>query len=158
MKNKRVGRIKDINCLEALLYSTHLSLQGVEKRTEFSAAIYKFSLFGEHFIKVILKSGPHPFGPDITEDLAEEELEIKPFAVMHNHPFVFDNNTGDIAGTLIPSGLTPPATFEDPEHDLKHFRDLARSFGVKEAWITNGFHTSHFSLLDKTGLGNFWIH
>lgn len=156
LAEQKIGGIKSISCLEALLFDLHLTTRGIEKPTEFCAAIYKIDISGTTYIKVILSSGPEASGPDMTSLLAQENRPV--FAFMHNHFFAFDNNTGDIAGTVIPSGLMPPYSFFEPASDLKYYRQIAQTHGLKQAWITNGFHTSHFDILDRTGQGYFWIY
>lgn len=155
--SKQTGRINVINCLEALLYGQHLSMQGTKKPTEFSAILYRLNIEGKPYLKIILKSNSVASGPDMMDEI--EKSDLIPWAFLHNHIFVFENyNTGDIAGTLIPSGLAPPGSFDSPMADLKYFRNLAKKFGLAEAWITNGFDTSHFAIWDFTGEGKYWIY
>lgn len=156
LAEQRMGNIKNISCLESLLYELQLSEHSFKTPTEFCAAIYKLEIANTPYIKIIFASGRQASGPDMTPQLLKENRPV--FAFMHNHIFVFDNNTGDIAGTVIPSGLTPPNSFFDPASDLKYYRQIAQRHGLTEAWITNGFHTSHFKILDKTGQGLYWIY
>lgn len=47
-----------------------------------------------------------------------------------------------------PSGYGPPGSFLAPVADLGYFRMVAKKFGLEEDWITNGFDSSHFLILD----------
>lgn len=156
MADRNIGKIAPINCLEALLYEIHLNEQGVFGETEFCAALYKMQILGEPYIKIILSSGPRASGPDMTAELQKENRPV--WAFIHNHFFALNNPTGDLAGTLLPSGLAPPGGFLNPVSDLKFYRKIAQRHGLQQAWITNGFDTSHFDILDKNGDGNYWIY
>lgn len=54
---------------------------------------------------------------------------------LHNHPFSPRNPAGDIAGTPIPSGDGMTGG------DFSAFALMRSRFGLREARITNGFHT-----------------
>lgn len=153
---QRIGHIRPINCLESLLFKLHLSLQGVGSASEFSAGIFKQTIKGKPYLKIIFASNDKINAPDLTELLIKENKPIWTF--FHNHFFVFDLPTGDIGGTLVPSGDDSPGTFLHPLADLAVFRKLGQKLGLKEAWITNGFDSSHFAIEDKSQDGNFWIY
>lgn len=155
MINKTLGNIRPISCLEALLHDLHLTEQGVDPPSEFCAAIYKLSIDNKPHLKIIMITNPELSGPDLTSDLTRVNKGIWVF--LHNHLFMFDNPSG-VAGTVIPSGLVPPASFINPDADLKYYRKIAQTFGLEEAWITNGFDTSHFKVIDKNGDKNYWVY
>jgi hypothetical protein len=50
---------------------------------------------------------------------------------LHNHPFIFFGD--DIAGTIMAS-----------QGDVRVLKELQMRWGLKSAWITNGFNTAKF--------------
>jgi hypothetical protein len=132
-----VGVVAPANCLSSLLLAVHNAKYPLRQQpTEFTAYIFKKS----PRVKVILALAAEPWmgGPPMTGIEAESrELVAQGWqfeAALHNHPFDFDNPYGDIAGTLIPSGP-----------DIQFHLNLQDSMGLREGWITNGFHTIRLS-------------
>ncbi|MCR4295972.1 MAG: hypothetical protein NUW21_10585 [Elusimicrobia bacterium] len=130
-----IGRILPMNCAEALLFAEHEARFPVETTaTEFLA----FILEKNADLKVYLisrggKAGTAPSGDEVKEDLARDAAEGWTMAAtLHNHPFMFDNPTGDIGGVLVPSG--------DARYgDVGAFKRWRAGSGMRSAWITNGF-------------------
>ena len=136
-----VGHISDINCLEALLFSEHASLWDfAEKPTEFAAYIMK----RDNEIHITFSSHNMSFIPSsdfimriITENIDDDWVLT---THLHNHPFMFDNPSGDIAGTTMPSGTVSGG-------DVATYLKFKREYDLQTAWITNGFSTIR---LDET--------
>jgi len=144
--NKRMGTIRPINALEVFLMKAHAEISPLEHNPfEFSARILKKQEQGREKVKVIFVSTTTAFvsNADVEDsDRRMEELLHQGWtyaADLHNHPFFWDNETGDIAGTLIPSFA-----------DRRHYREMARKYGLKEGRITNGLHTISLSNKDFT--------
>lgn len=138
----KLGQITKIGCLVGTLFSYNITAFGSD--IEFSS----FVLTKKTNLKTIMKiythwtpnlSYPGVENSDIIDRMIEKDLksgwtlEVQ----LHNHPFQLNNQFGDIAGTVIPSGS-----------DLKLYRELYKKWGLKEAWITNGFHTGKYKEKD----------
>lgn len=128
---QRVGRIRDISCLEAFLFDSHLSQ--FRSQSEFLALIFTHK--DSRRVRALVSSQNRKDGVSFEERMVQAKaslysqgwsLEIH----LHNHPFSFDNPYGDIAGTVLPS-----------QPDLASYRQLRRNEGLKSARITNGFST-----------------
>jgi len=140
--NGSIGSIRDISVLEAFLMTEHLSLNG--RKGEFAALILRAKDGAQ---KIYFTSGSEAsasFSKKVYEKLANDLSEGYIFyGHLHNHPFNFDNPHGDIAGTTVPSPW-----------DRKIYNDFKIVYGLKNAFVTNGFSTiaipdSQFELLPK---------
>ena len=125
--NREAGSIRDMNCLEALLFLEHNSFSPLQMiPSEFLAYVLKKeSLLRIYFTSVKkLEANGKFFEEDVVHNI-EEGWEY--ITHIHSHPFVIDNPAGDIAGTTIPSG-----------GDLLIFRKHRNELELQKAWITNG--------------------
>ena len=144
-----IGRIESINCLEALLFTEHEARYPVEAgATEFLA----FILRKDGRLKAYLLShgdtnGVSPSGELVRGRLREDRAQgWILLANLHNHPFQFDNPSGDIGGTTVPSG-------DSSYGDVSVFQSGVSEYDMRGAWITNGFDTVRFDAADVAALG-----
>lgn len=128
----RAGIIREISCLESLLLAEHLGAhpERPELETEFSA----FILERAGALRVYFQSGRKLSTPDpkpALERIARDLVDgWRVLSLLHNHPFAFENPSGDMSGTTIPS-----------RQDADVFVYFAGELGLEQAWITNGFNT-----------------
>lgn len=135
-----LGKIEPIHCIEALLLERHWEKQGPLKISEYGA-----SIFGKgNQINILFRSEDEPTVPQLEEELAlYGKLKSDGWSFLmhiHNHPFFFENSTGDVAGTTIPSG--DAGKDEDGGFgDVGTFIRWNANFGLEGFRITNGFST-----------------
>ncbi len=129
---QEVGLIRDANCIELLLFAKHAKrFPRGEVDTEFNARILENDATKR--MKIYFASGHHKDGmaPSLSRFNDETRQDIKNgFRVvyaLHNHYFCFENETGDLAGTTLPS---------DP--DIQTFTAQKDKFGLEKIGITNG--------------------
>lgn len=140
--NKEIGSIRDINCLESILLTEQLLLNG--HQNEFGAYIlkskdqqYKIYFITSHDVSVTTSLAIYQ---RINEDLKNGFIL---WGHLHSHPFALDGLSPDIAGTTIPS-----------YPDCNVYRDLKVKYNLQNAFVTNGFSTiaipeSQFDVLPK---------
>jgi hypothetical protein len=131
--DKSLGRIEPAACLESLLLDAHLRAHGKKGyKTEFQAAVLQHASSGK--LKIYFLSGLSIGAPAIDPvlDLLSKDVADGWEMVfhLHNHPFLFNNLGGDIAGTVVPS-----------DGDVGVYSKLRSAFMLQQAWITNGFDT-----------------
>ncbi len=138
----KIGTIREINALEAFLMTEQIRLNG--SSGEFGAYILKAPSGN---LKVYFSSHHEAAVPPNKDILRTIEKDLKAGYILmghlHNHPFFFDNLSGDIAGTVVPSGP-----------DRSYYKNLKNKYGLKHAYVTNGFSTieipeSQFELLPE---------
>jgi len=140
-----VGDITQMSCLEVMLWKWQASRYPMlEHPTEFGA----FLLRGHGRVRIYLSSADlvgQRIRDTITK-LVEGDIAagFQVVAHVHNHPFLFDRHVGDRMWTLkgttgdVAGALAPSMT------DVQLYRNLRRSCGLREAWVTNGFETARF--------------
>lgn len=139
IESREVGAIGSSTCAELMLMDEHLKFHPNNvPGSEFSARIFRkgsrLKIYAA-FIEV-----PSMAAPGVVMDAAAVEgWEFVAF--LHNHPFSFDNQYGDISGTVIPS-----------EPDLMTFRKLFDNESLQGAWITNGLDTARYDAEDAARL------
>lgn len=127
---KKVGRARQVSCLENFLLDNHLRTFSSE--TEFSA--YVLTRFDSDQAIVIiytqLKNGTVANAPvmNLVEGYRKQGWNVE--SHIHNHPFFFKNPYGDIAGTILPSSA-----------DLDTYKQHGESLKMRSAIVTNGFET-----------------
>lgn len=141
--SRNAGRVEPMSCLEALLFSEHQARFPVQGYTEFLAVV----LAKGGRLRVYLLSSGETQGaaPHLSHVRAELDadrargwtLELH----LHNHPFNFENESGDIGGSLAPSG-------EARWGDIGTLLSLMREQGLREGAITNGFDTAYYGRQD----------
>jgi hypothetical protein len=111
----------------------HFSQFGPE--TEFSAYILEKE--GQRLVHVQTMVQSFVADDDFFADKVEPDIAagFRLIAHLHNHPFFFQNKSGDVAGTLVASGP-----------DCRFFLSLMADHPGMKAIITNGFHSNEFSL------------
>jgi hypothetical protein len=128
--SKKVGRVRNVSCLETFLLDNHLRTFSSE--TEFSAYVLtKFD--SENAIVVLYTQTNNGTVADasvlnLVEGYRKQGWNLE--SHIHNHPFAFKNPYGDIAGTILPSSP-----------DIATYQQLGESSGLRTAIITNGFET-----------------
>jgi hypothetical protein len=139
----RVGTIRPIGCLEAMLWKWQAARHPMlEHPTEFGAYVLR----GNGRVRVYLSSadlvGQKVRGA-VTQRVREDvQAGFRLAAHLHNHPFLFDRQVGDRMWTMegttddVAGALAPSMT------DVQFFRSLRDVHGLEEAWITNGLDTS----------------
>lgn len=149
--NGEVGKIKPMSCLVSTLMAKHLGLQS-SYYNEFGAYI----LGNNNKLRIYFQSHNDAQVPsnyyiktNIDKDVAQG---WKLLTHIHSHPFAFDNPSGDIAGTLIPSGTSKSS-------DLGHYIELMEKHNLQSSIITNGFDMivfkqEEFYLIDPIGLND----
>lgn len=132
--SKKAGTVRDMSCIEKLLFAEHSKTFPVTSvETELRAYILKHPTLGLKIYLGLSRVGnglPPPF--DAIEPMMAADLQ-KGFRFVydfHSHPFFFKNPAGDIAGTTIPSA-----------GDALTFRREEKLYGLEGALITNGFNT-----------------
>lgn len=135
------GEIKPVGCIEALLLKLYATRVGENaKVTEFAAYI----LQRDDKAKIYAVSSMSSFVPAVPSVVNRVRSDIsngwKLQIHLHNHPFFPDNSTGDIAGTIVPSGFLSESSTGG---DLNTFVRLFAEYSLQEFWITNAFHTLH---------------
>lgn len=128
--NGDFGRIARIGCVEAAMLDLHLQTHAPS--TEFAAVIVskgsRWALHAMTFGELAGVSQSRAFNDWIDELILEGwQVEIH----LHNHPFIFFGD--DLAGTIMAS-----------QADANVLKELRLRWGLKSAWITNGFHTAKF--------------
>ncbi len=130
----RVGRIRPINCLEALLFAhQHRRRDEIAHPTEFLVSILRKRTGGQTRLRVYFTAGDEMFPPKqlygfdrVARDRAGGwELSV----VLHNHT-VQQNRGRPALGQPAPSSS-----------DVALLRGLAADLGMAEARVTNGFYT-----------------
>jgi len=128
------GRLRPIDCLEALLVETQAARFPMASHpTEFHAVVMERNDAGRHRVRVYFAASGAPWPPKakllFERVAADRAAGWRAVAHLHNHPFLFTNG-GDIAGANAPS-LT----------DVQFWLHLRGSLGVESARVTNGFAT-----------------
>jgi hypothetical protein len=130
----KLGSITELGCVEGSLFTQHKTGRRPESETEFAAYVFeKQSIKGTHLkiYHVDSDGASVSFPKRLDEELLANMLSGWTFLVhLHNHPFLLDSDSGDIAGTTVPS---------DP--DMITYGVMADLYGLQNAWITNGFNT-----------------
>lgn len=145
--SRSAGRVTPMSCLELLLFADHQGRFPVQHYTEFLA----FTLRKDGRLRVYSISSGARTGSVGGTDRVRPFIEADRAAgwsveqSLHNHPFNFDNPSGDIGATLVPSG-------EAGWGDLGTFRRQFADWGMAEAAITNGFDTVHLTPADVARL------
>ena len=142
-----VGRIAPMNCLETLLFADHQARFPVQGYTEFVAlALKKDGRLRVYSMSGGLGNGTGPSFDNIRANVEADRaagwaVELN----LHNHPFNFDNPSGDIGATLVPSGAAAWG-------DLGNFARQNAQWDLAVAAITNGFDTVRLSRADVARL------
>lgn len=127
------GQISSIHCLEGLLYLEHWRQQSPMLPSEFETLV----LQNQATTRVLFFSTPDLGISESGRDALIKESLQQGFLFMlhiHNHPFVMDNPSGDIAGTTIPSG-------DQESGDVSFYGEMHRNYGLEAFRISNGFST-----------------
>lgn len=135
---KEVGQIRPVRCLEALLLNEHLTRQD---KYDLQSELYAHVIKNGEQTRIHFITTPAALlsfkDPDVFIDRLNKDLSSgwKYDVHMHSHPFLKSDE--DQAGTLVPSGVsrTSPG-------DVAYY--LGQREEIKQAWITNGFHTAVF--------------
>ncbi|WP_428265738.1 hypothetical protein [Haliangium sp.] len=131
----RAGRIRSITCLESLLLAIQAERKPmIEQPTELAAFILRRRSEGGHVhLRIYYSTADQPglkMSPAIMDPLEADVAQGWTFWVMlHNHNFFFDQE---------PVQVGVPAPSKTDVELLRVFRD---QLGLRQAWITNGFHT-----------------
>lgn len=145
--SRSAGRVVPMSCAELLLFADQQSRFPVQDYTEFLA----FTLRKDGRLRVYSISSGARTGSVGGTDRVRPFIEADRAAgwtveqSLHNHPFNFDNPSGDIGATLVPSG-------EAGWGDIGAFRRQFADWGMAEAAITNGFDTVHLTPADVARL------
>jgi hypothetical protein len=122
------GRIRPMNKLQATLFLTHWRDENPQKR-EFQAFILRRGGRLRVYYTQSDENSAWPKSASVKALLAQDlGAGWTLFAHLHNHPFFFENPSGDFAGTVVPS-----------EPDAQMYRELAAAMRLERAWIVNGF-------------------
>jgi hypothetical protein len=140
--NGDFGRIGKIGCVEAAMLELHLQSHGPS--TEFVALILskdrRYALHAMTFGELASVSQSKMFNEWIDQQVLEGwQVQVH----LHNHPFIFFGT--DLAGTIMAS-----------QGDVKVLKELHLRWGLKAAWITNGFHTAKFRHDEFPKLSQEW--
>lgn len=133
----RGGELAPMGCVEYLLFDFQNRRHPLRTTTgEFAA--YAVEQADGNVQLLIQSSGVFSVRSDpAVESLLEHALTAGGELLfhLHNHPFMPDNSTGDVAGTCVPSGT------RRGYGDLATYETLARKNGMQEFRITNGVTT-----------------
>ena len=139
----RVGTIVPVGCLEAMLWKwQNARYPMLEHPTEFGAFVLRSpgqvrvylssaDLVGQRINRAIMNG---------IKDDASAGFQI--LTHIHNHPFMFDRKVGDRMWTLEATKEDVAGAVAPSMTDVQFYRNLRDSPGLKEAWVTNGIHTS----------------
>lgn len=132
----RVGEVRKVRCLEALLLADHLGRFPIwERLTEFQALILHRGGPGSALRIYSVSANFDGMAPSLTSVMPEVREDLaRGWTIawhLHNHPFRKASFPGqDVVGTVIPS---------DPDSNTN--LEMSRDLGLREARITNGFDT-----------------
>lgn len=130
-------QVRPMNRMQAMLFLTHWRDEKPLKR-EFQAFVLRRNGLWRVYYTQSDERSAWPHSPQVKALLAKDlQAGWTLFAHVHNHPFFFDNPTGDIAGTTVPS----PA-------DVALYRELAVTARLRRAWIVNGFDALELTAAD----------
>ena len=121
-------QVRPMNRLQAQLFSTHWRDESPQKR-EFQAFVLRKGAALRVYYTQNDEGSAWPHSKEVRA-LLQKDLRAgwRLYAHLHNHPFFFENPTGDIAGTTAPSA-----------GDASLYKELAVAARLERAWIVNGF-------------------
>ena len=126
------GQIFKGGCVENALLDHQVKNFGAS--TEFLAYIFQKKVNGklQYKLRVITQNTVYVGGKPQFQSLVDKDLSDgwQLIIHLHNHPFFLKNSSGDIAGTVVPSGP-----------DINTYIALSKTLNLQEAWVTNGFNT-----------------
>lgn len=130
----RAGRIRPIQCLEALLFAYQNNRYSqIDHPTEFLASIVRKDVDGRPVLRVFFSASDTMFPPKSYYGFDEVEKHLaegwRDWVMMHNH--TVQSNQGRVA-------LGAPTLSASDVHLV---RNLARDRGLEQARVTNGFYT-----------------
>lgn len=146
------GTLAPISCLEALAWRAQAQRWSmVTHGTEFAAFVTRGR--GEvHLIVSSLDRTGQKLRPEVVARVeADRAAGMSVLAHLHNHLFMFDRTIGDrfytTEATLhdVGGGVAPSST------DAQFYRNQT-DLALEEAWVTNGFETSHWTVAQREGL------
>lgn len=127
---KVIGKIRDINYLEAELLDYQIGRYPLLSHpTEFHGFILQHDSLNRVRVYFAASDQPWPPKPNIILDAIERDLKMGWNFIYHLHNH-YEPKSNHYLGVLAPS-----------TSDAQYFSFLASSFNLKNAIITNGFHT-----------------
>ncbi len=131
----KIGIVAPMSCLESLAFDIqNRQFPLSEISSEMETMVLSREISGTEVLRVYVHTVATPFVPKSPELVAMIERDVADgwqlAAHLHNHPFLFNNSSGDIAGIVAPS-----------EGDVLSHIELRDELALGEAWITNGIHT-----------------
>ncbi|WP_018691097.1 hypothetical protein [Algicola sagamiensis] len=130
------GNIHRASCLDQLLISEQFQrVSYVDSPTEFQG--YIFEKNDRLKVYVAWRTAASYMGPNVglghaaIRRLTQQGWQFE--YGIHNHPFSFDNRSGDIAGTVIPSNP-----------DINSYLKMFDQVDLQHARITNGIHSASY--------------
>lgn len=133
-RSGRVGRLRPIHCLEALLFAyQHNRYSQLTHPTEFLAAILRKRVDGETRLRVQFAGGAEKFPPKSLYGLDRIEQAIADgwelWVALHNHT-VKEHRGRPRLGVPVPS-----------TSDVDISRGVVRDLGLRQIRVTNGMYT-----------------
>jgi hypothetical protein len=129
-----LGKIQNLGCLETSLLESQLKNFG---ETAFAAYVLEKNQKAQVLVMTWQSAYTQP-SKDFEAKI--EKLLNQGWTAslhVHNHVFFLDNYPDDIAGTIAPT-----------YSDFGLYSQKAKAWGLSEAWVTNGFHSGHFTSKD----------
>ena len=131
----KAGRVRPINCLEALMVAhQHSRFSQLTQPTEFLVAVLRKQINGKPMLRIYFGAGDGERVPKAVYGLDAIKKDGATgwtyWVNLHIHPIRKLNGKLALGS---PSPSTP---------DVDFYRKLNRSLGLARAWITNGFYTA----------------
>lgn len=146
--NNQLGHTIKIRCFEMLLLDLHLNRVGNNYYSEYGVHI----LIKNNQLRLLYNSSDDATVP--TSQLLEKNLQdsinegYNLYAHLHLHPFNISNLNADIGGVAWPSGAG------ENYGDMNVYVQAHINYGMKQAWVTNGFDTLILKPSEFTHLKN----
>lgn len=139
------GTIRPVQCLDALLFAhQNARVRQLEAPTEFLASVLRKTVDGEARLRVYLGAGDELFPPKSVYGFDQVERDVADgwayVAMLHNH-------TLQTVGDEIRLGVPAPSI-----SDVQLLNGLVESYGLQQAWVTNGLYTV---VIDAADLGRY---
>jgi hypothetical protein len=131
--DENLGRIRDLNSDEKNLFELHLKRNDPE--SEFCAIFLSKKNKRIALIESKGLRGQASCTQVLSRAKALQAQKWKLESQIHNHPFLFSNPHGDIAGVIFPSDV-----------DVRSHLRWKNEMGLKTALISNGFFTFEYKI------------
>lgn len=128
------GHLRPVQCLDALLFAyQHARYAQTEQPTEFLASVLRQNVEGRVMLRVYFGAGEALFPPKQVYGFDEVARAV---AAGWEYQAMLHNHTLQQAAGEIRLGVPAPSV-----SDVHLLRNLVADYGLRAAWVTNGFYT-----------------